>query len=290
MADPVRIHAGRKPQVWVAPENLSPERLRQFHLYLGLSETELSFAILDPTEARFEAAGLFRFESGELLQELDGLVAETTLLRQEFQVVAATWFNQWSTLIPQALFDEEQQSTYLNFNLNLPDSTEVRHDRLQNTDACHVYALPSDLENQLKRLFPKMSLLHHSTASIDLRLLLHKNSNEPQVFLHFLDHHFEVLVTQGKKLIFHNSFAWSVPEDIAYYLLFTAEQIQLSANQLEPIISGEVPLDSPIFQLLKPYVKGLKFASRPKGYGFSSSFKNLPEHYLFHPLHLLLCV
>lgn len=290
MADPVRIHAGRKPFVWVAPEDLSPERLRHFHLYLGLSQTELSFAVLNPTEARFEAAGIFRLDSGNLLQELDSIVAETTLLRQEYQVVAATYFNQWSTLVPLALFKAEEQESYLNFNLNLPESAEVHYDRLQNSDICNVYVLEKDCANQLKRLFPKMTLLHHTSVSIDLRLLLHKNDSASQVFLHFLKDHFEILVTSGKQLIFHNSFSWSTPEDIAYYLLFTAEQLQLPANQLRPHISGELPLNSPVFELLKPYVKELQFATHPKGYQFAKAFENIPEHYLFHPLHLLLCV
>ncbi|MGD1846144.1 MAG: DUF3822 family protein [Salibacteraceae bacterium] len=289
MADSVRIHAGRQPHLWAASQELNPELLQHCHLFLDACESSLSFAVFDPRKAQFEAAGKFNFSPGAFWNEIDGLVAETSLLRQEYHSMVGTWFSPWNTLVPLPLFDPDKNREYLEFNLKLPESAAVYHDQLQNLDACLVYALPNDKKGHLKRLFPKMSLRHHSSASIDIRLLLHKHIDTPQVFLHFIDQHFELLVTHGRQLRFYNTFAWNSPEDVAYYLLFVAEQMQLATHELQPVFSGEIPVDGPIAALLQPYVQKIQWATRPKGYQFSAAFDELPEHFFFHPLHLLLC-
>jgi len=48
------------------------------------------------------------------------------------------------------------------------------------------------------------------------------------MFVNLDNKHFEIVVIANNKLILYNSFKYQTKEDYIYYILFTAEQLELN--------------------------------------------------------------
>ena len=70
---------------------------------------------------------------------------------------------------------------------------------------------------------------------------------------------FDVVVLENKKLVFSNSFSYTTKEDFIYYILFTAEQIQLDTAVFNLYFMGEIYIDSEIYKIAYTYIKNIFF-------------------------------
>ena len=101
---------------------------------------------------------------------------------------------------------------------------------------------------------------------------------------------FDLTVLNGSSLQFHNSFRYNAPEDMAYYLLYTMEQLGLSPDSIPVSITGALKMNSDAYKLLETYVRTLRFEPVNSGTSLSSSLSSAPKHYFFNLLNQFLCV
>ena len=79
------------------------------------------------------------------------------------------------------------------------------------------------------------------------------------MYVHVSDHNFEIIIVQNQKLLLYNSFDYNTPEDFIYYILFTAEQLQLDPNNFQLTLLGLInPLDS-LYQICYKYIRNVAF-------------------------------
>ncbi len=60
-----------------------------------------------------------------------------------------------------------------------------------------------------------------------------KNNDDKKMIVNFNPGHFEIIVVQNQKLLLFNSFDYQTPEDFLYYLLFTAEQLNMNPENFK---------------------------------------------------------
>ncbi len=92
---------------------------------------------------------------------------------------------------------------------------------------------------------------------------------------------FEVVLIEGKKLIFYNTFRHHSAEDFMYYLLFACEQLQLNPENIELVLLGEVERNSALYNVAQKYIRNLKFGERKVDADFSYQLQALPKHSYF---------
>ena len=103
-----------------------------------------------------------------------------------------------------------------------------------------------------------------------------KNSKKESVFAIIQDDHFDLIVMDNSNLRFHNKFEYSTEEDFIYFLLFTAEQLELNPEEFDLILKGKITEEDALFKLAYKYVRNSKiensFGDHPESYLLINSF------------------
>ncbi|HEY4797775.1 MAG TPA: DUF3822 family protein [Bacteroidia bacterium] len=195
------------------------------------------------------------------------------------------------TLVPAALFDEENKKSFLGFNHEIKDEEEIFVNTLHTIDAKNIFTVPKSLTADIRKRFPNAHFIHSSTAFLDGLLAQHKNNTGKRVFANFTssihpagektESYFEIALLEGKELLFSNVFKYKTPEEIAYYVLFVYEQLDLNPDSVELILSGEIEKTAKEHTLLYTYIRNIRFAVRPEGFSYSYKFEEIPNHNFF---------
>ena len=91
-------------------------------------------------------------------------------------------------------------------------------------------------------------------------MILHsKNNSEKQFFVSVTDNNFDIVVVENSKLLFYNSFSFHTKEDFIYYILFTAEQLELNPEELLLFFIGDIEEASEIYHITYQYVRNIDF-------------------------------
>jgi hypothetical protein len=259
----------------------------KFCLVMQIGPDSLTLAVLDNLTNDFLAFEqyIFRKTTGErsLSEHIDRLISEHEWLSSGFKRVDACVITEKFTLVPSAFFDSTKISDYLKFNQPVSDEDLVMNDVLRNAEARNVYAIESSLEKSLKRISSSVRIRHHLSALIEKTLSVNKNKSVRRVLAHVQNQRFDLIISEGGKLLLANSFTFQTSEDFIYYLLFACEQLKMNPEELELEIVGEIETDSALSNLAKKYIRNIKFGQRPVEARFAKEFEKFPAHF-YHNL------
>jgi hypothetical protein len=116
-----------------------------------------------------------------------------------------------------------------------------------------------------------------------------KNMTGRKVFLNLRDGQFDLLVFNGNQLVYCNGFHFRTPEDVAYYVIFVYEQLNLNPEETGLCLLGNVEKLSPVYDLLFRYIRLIEFMGRNEGFKYSYLFDEIPGHSYFSLLTPALC-
>jgi hypothetical protein len=98
---------------------------------------------------------------------------------------------------------------------------------------------------------------HANSVLVSKLLDLSKNNEERKMFVHVSESHFEIIVVQNQKLHLFNSFEYKTPEDFIYYILFTAEQLQLNPENFKLELLGVIVENDAFYQIAYKYIRNI---------------------------------
>jgi hypothetical protein len=264
-------------------ESFDPFDTSNYSLFVQLSETHVSWCILDNEKNKYVVIESF----ASYLQE----VAENIpWIKQPFASVCLMFENNRATLIPALLFDPEQKDSYIDFIHEKDDGAETLYDKLQQLEIVNVYGVPAKLLEAALRIFPGAKIFHHSSALIHSIWLNYKNRiNRKKVFLYVRESDFDLIIFDGKQLNYSNSFHFVASTDVIYYVIFVMEQLTLNPEETEVALMGNIEIDSEIYDLLLRYIRHIEFMKRNAAFRFSYIFNEIPAHHFYPLFNLRLC-
>ena len=266
-------------------EAFNPAHVSTFQLIIQISIDNILVAIKEKAGNKNIAFENYSFQNiynfDGVADVLETLIKDSKLIKHKYKSAVCVIVNNLSTLVPVALYEEDRIKMYLNFNAELQGDEMILADDLKSMDAKNVFALPLSIKAKLDYLFPNIKYHHASSALIDTLVLQNKNQTGQKLFVHVQPSHLEILLIDGKKLLFYNTFNYHSAEDFIYYLLFVCEQLHLNPETIEVTLLGEIERNSTIFSLAQKYVRKLKFGERNDGALYSYQLQTLPAHYYF---------
>lgn len=168
------------------------------------------------------------------------------------------------TLVPHALYDPAQKENYLDFVHRKMNSGVILEHFLNSAEAWVVYSINKNLSELLNRNFSSAKLLHHAGAMIETILPRYRHSElRNPVFVNIRTGSFDIIVLKEGKLLYCNSFEWRSNEDLVYYLIFVLDQLNLNPENVPVVLSGGVDPDSPLFELIKRYIRHVDLIKNP---------------------------
>lgn len=253
-------------QKHMAITNNSSNNLNNLELSIQLSLSGLSFCILNKDSNTIIEVKELRFEKRlnpfEVLDELKVLFENESTLNNSFTNVTIVHNNDLSALVPEALFNKNHVADYLKFNSKILKSDFIAYDSILENSSVNVYVPYININNYIYDKFGTFIFKHISSVLIESILRIEKASTTPKVYIHVSLNHFEIIIIKEGKLELYNTFVYNSKEDFIYYILFTAEQLNLNPETLNLVFIGDITEDDEIYNIAYKYIRNISFGNR----------------------------
>lgn len=230
-------------------------------LVLKVSLSGFSFAVTDILSNKIlivKEVSFSKYENPSNTEECYKIAfSENPELTYKYDEIVVLHNNNLSAFVPQALFDENYLGSYLQYNVKVFGSDFFAFDTLENYQKNNVYVPYVNINNVLLDIFSDFDYKHFSSILVEKLLDLSKNDDDRQMFVHFEEKSFQIIVVQNRKLLFYNSFDFSTKEDFAYYLLFTVEQLGMNPEFFTLKMLGNIGEEGELFEIAYTYVRNV---------------------------------
>lgn len=178
-------------------------------------------------------------------------------LAEKYDEITVLHHNNLSVFVPIAFFDQNNLGNYLQYNVKVFESDFFAFDPLEKYQINNVYVPYVNINNFLVDVFSGFEYKHHSSILVEKLLDWSKNNDDKQMFVHFEETSFEIIVVQNQKLLFYNAFDFSTQEDFAYYLLFAVEQLGMNPEFFTLKLLGHIAEEGELFRIAYTYVRNV---------------------------------
>jgi hypothetical protein len=242
---------------------ISLKKTKDIELSIQFSLDGFSFCVLDSKTRKDIYFTQYQFEETlnspeDLLKKIETIFKNDANLQIEYAAVSVIHQSNLSTIVPTKYFDENSLATYLNFNIKTLKTDFITFDNIDTIDAKNVYVPYVNINNYLFQNFGEFEYQHHSSILLK-KLFKLEASNQKKMYVNVSKSSFDIVVLENRKLIFSNSFSYATKEDFIYYILFTAEQIQLNTEEFQLYFMGEIEVESEIYKIAYTYIKNIFF-------------------------------
>jgi len=242
---------------------ISLKKTKNIELSIQFSLDGFSFCVLDSKTQKDIYFTQYQFEETlnsleDLLKRIETIFKNDANLQIEYAAVSVIHQSNLSTIVPSKYFDKKSLANYLNFNIKTLKTDFITFDNINTIDAKNVYVPYVNINNYLFQNFGEFEYQHHSSILLE-KLLKIESSTEKKMYVNVSKGSFDIVVLENRKLIFSNSFSYTTKEDFIYYILFTAEQIQLNTEEFKLYFMGEIEIESEIYKIAYTYIKNISF-------------------------------
>jgi len=226
------------------------------------------------------------------LSFLQQVLREDNILRKRFKQTRVAFHTHQQTLIPFHLFDTQQPSIYLKHLVTIEkESDEVHYNNLTSINLTNAFIL----NKERKQLFLdtlSSPIFYHNSSGLLAYYLRPDEENKKQtnkLFVNVRSNLVTIIVTKQQELLYHNIFRFKHAEDILYYILLAYEKHQLDPNKIRLELTGNLLVDSEIYQLLHKYIRHIQFIEHTKGFSFGERLQKETPHLFLDLLSLSIC-
>lgn len=255
------------------------ETSEEHSLLLEIGNDYCSYAYWHQQTNTIDHLQFVSFRETELESTLPGLLEKFN--QQKFQAVHVCSAFPQSLLVPTKYFANSYETLDLVYD---QPAQAYFHDRINDWQMVNLYAMPHPLHRDLQQAFAEVQFIHAYTPSIRV---YNGYVADNQLIVHFTPNYFRVLLRKEANIHLAQTYAYTTPLDVVYYLLKICYEFSLEQSSVYLILSGLVEKDSALYAELEQYFANVHFAHPPE---IKLPDNNLP-HYFFTSLYnLATCV
>lgn len=248
-------------------------------LLLEIGNDYFSYAFWHRNSNTIDQLQFISFQQTELDEHLPTLLNEIS--QHRFQSVHVCSAFPQSLLVPTKYFNNKYD--VLNLVYDQP-AQEYFHDRINDWQMVNVYAMPQQLHQTLQQRFSNLHFVHAYTPGIQV---YNGYVADNQLMVHFTPGFFRVLLKKESVIHLAQTYAYTTPLDVVYYLLKICYEFGLEQSSVFLILSGLVDKDSNLYTELEQYFVNVHFAHPPE-IGLPGG--NHPHHFFTSLYNLATCV
>lgn len=187
------------------------------------------------------------------------------------------------TLVPKPLYRKEYASSYLALMRGsaLPPHEFAQSYTHEGEGFLSVFNLEHPLFDYFSGTYPlqpstfvhQTASLIQATADLDRHMLTTHN-----VWLYFEDEFVSILYRKDHQLRYCNRFGYKNVQDLAYYVLYVLDELELNPEKAAVFLYGEITPFAESYTELSRFLPTLSFGQLPAGLKLASEFEDLPEH------------
>lgn len=245
------------------------------HLSIEINKANITLALLN-----IDTNTYFGIES---IDNKPNFLTNSELLRQVTpKTISCSINNLAFSLVPKALFDETNLTSYLNLSGD-KENDKLLYSVSNKKEVVTCYKTTKELSNYVLANFPNANFTHFSSIFIDsIKQGVHINFSSNKTF--------ECAFVNEKGLLFYNGYEYNTPEETLYFLSLICDKFELDVQKIKISISGN--LTNGINKLWSDYIPktNLQYKNTIEYYSFSDSLKSLDKHKYFSLLKQHTCV
>jgi len=248
----------------ITNRNVDYLNLQENHLSIQLSLDGFSFCIYHKIQEEIGVFAVYEFDNNAIspikhLKLIEELFNQENLLQRKYNSVSVTHQNNLVTQVPKPFFDKNSLTYYLQNTVKVLENDFISYDEINNSEIVNVYIPFVNINNFLIDKFGSFVFKHSSTILIEKLLNSYKNVEDEFCFVNVSKSNFEIVVLKNKKLVLFNTFSFKTKEDFIYYILFTAEQLNLNPEKFKLVLLGDIEKESELYTILYQYIRNIKF-------------------------------
>jgi Protein of unknown function (DUF3822) len=230
-------------------------------LSLQVSLTGLSFCVFDTLHHQVLSVNEIHFDTFHKATKIEELFGnafrEHSELKDSYDEILVIHNNNLSTFVPEPLFDENFLGSYLQYNTKVFETDFFAFDEIPNYQMNAVYIPYVNINNFFIDQFGSFNYKHANSILVNKLLEVSRNNDDKKMIVNFNPGHFEIIVVQNQNLLLFNSFDYQTPEDFLYYLLFTAEQLNMNPENFKLELLGTIAEEDDFYQLAYKYIRNV---------------------------------
>ncbi|MCP4553765.1 MAG: DUF3822 family protein [Bacteroidetes bacterium] len=267
---------------------------KNYILSIQISLDGFSFCIIDEERNKHVALESYAIQEindyEELSKELGNLLGSLDIIKRRFNRVNVLFEGNKAALIPFPLFDEDATEHYLKFNHKVEQGEEILFDKLGTLQAYNIFAVPVFLKDLIKSKFINYQIIHFSSSLIECLLIKYKNQDiTNKVFVNVRHKYLDIVIIEGSKLVFFNSFKYKTQEDFVYFLIYALEQLKLNPENIDLVLLGEIDKSSRYYEIVFKYIRNIEFIDRNDFFNYSYVLDEVASNYLYNLLNVSTC-
>ena len=221
-------------------------------LAIKTGERHCCFSITDLSGERLSQVAYYSVaEMNE--NSLIDLFADHPELNNSFSKVMICYDYPQALVVPKNFFKPEESFAVLKLMYGFKGRPVVAAQSILNKDLNIVYVISNEVSEWLNKKFPSASFFHNYSVPI-------QNINSDKDFsIDFRTDEFSLIVTKENKLLLAQTFFYSSPDDVIYYLLKAAIQFSLYPKKIKLFLSGLIEKESALFKELYQYFLNIEF-------------------------------
>ena len=257
-------------------------------LSILITQDGLSYSIYDIDDKKVQALVSMQFEVNKA-DEIRKFIEDEGLKDAQFENVNIVYATRNTTIVPDAIFDENSAESIYALNRRISPDDEIRYSRLPKSQTVIIFAIDKEITSLLDGLFPRYNLYPQSYPLIETGLTKTKISEKPnrqRMLVQVFEDFFETLVIDKGQIANYNTYNYKSANDMLYFIVNTFEQLSLSQEDCEVTFSGFIEQDNLTVIHLKKFVRTVYFESINRDYKYFFRFQEFSPHYFYNFLNI----
>ena len=250
-------------------ETFDISNAKQYSLLLQVLPLNFSYAIFDNQRSKFVVLRDISFKNSktDYLNNLKELFKKDDSLNIEYQNTKAIIGSQNSIFVPKALFNKDKIFDILNFNTPIKKTETVLYDELKN-DTFNIYTFDKEILSEIKNTKFKNIELYNQGTVLFSKVIQKKASTKKRLIVDVNSVFFEIIYIENNQLIFRNIFSFTNETDFVFYIISVIDKFKIDNENDELSISGILTTNSKEIELLRKYIKRIRFKRTKQNYSY----------------------
>jgi len=219
---------------------------------------------------------------------IDEVIQGDPLLQQHAANALVVYNFPEANLVPDDYYHTGLHASVTELIYGEDDNECVFGEKVRDQDMHNVYRVPGDIHQLLKSKFSGSQYWHFYTL-----LLLSPDAvqTDKQEVIKAVFYHDKFIAAfySGGRLQMIQTFNYQTPEDVAYYLLLMAQQLNVPQANVVLSISGMIDRQSSLYTELQKYFREVYEEGLPAGISVNGLLEEFPPHYFSPLLKMSLC-
>lgn len=181
--------------------------------------------------------------------------AYPSLTNSFYEVLAGFDFPQ-SILVSSKDFKQDDAGLLLNVSGSNNLNSNIISELIAEWQLYNIYAVSKEVQEWLGKKFPSARFWHQ--YSLGIKNINAANANGT-LAIDFRTDEFTIIAVKGSKFLLAQSFEYTTPGDVLYYLLKICQQFSLSQQEVQLQLSGLIDKQSSLYKDLHQYFIHIEF-------------------------------